>query len=504
MKTGHIRRVSGALAVAGFLVAAGLSQSQVAQADADDISLYISAPLVQGSNASGAGTLTETFDSASTGNCPASIAVGTITPTVSGDCYVDTVKSHGGASTSTATPTYGGAGSKFAATPWYASGSKSFTITFTNPVKYVGFWWSAGNSGNVVEFLNSGTVIASYDSAQMMTLVGASAPSPWPGGNGSLSAQGGATYDKGLYFGNPRGFTSATPSSPSTETNNNPFAYFNLYMNGSVTVDAVRFSGPGFEFDNLVTSTTAQTPPETAVFATSIGLNHVVTFNANCDGATGSMTAQSAASSTNLTANQFGCTGYTFTGWNTDQGGTGTPYTNQESYDFSADLTLWAQWTQDAPTTHTVTFEPNGGSGSATTQVTSGSVALDANSFTRDGYVFAGWNTQQDGQGTPYADGATFDFSADQTLWAQWDVDPNPPAPTPDAPSIDKLLNTGLSILGPAGTTGLLIAIGAPFFLLSDRFRRIRSHGALVVHKSAHVTITTPAKFFDRLRKKNK
>jgi hypothetical protein len=67
---------------------------------------------------------------------------------------------------------------------------------------------------------------------------------------------------------------------------------------------------------------------------------------------------------------------------------------------------------------------------------------------------------------------------------------------------VGNLVNTGLALLGPAGVIALLIAIGAPFFFVSERFRKIRT-AALVFHKSSHVTITSPAKFFDRLRGKN-
>ncbi len=71
-------------------------------------------------------------------------------------------------------------------------------------------------------------------------------------------------------------------------------------------------------------------------------------------------------------------------------------------------------------------------------------------------------------------------------------------------PDIAGLVNTGLALLGPAGVIALLIALGAPFFFVSERFRKIRAAGALVFHKSSHVTITSPATFFDRLRGKKK
>ena len=73
-----------------------------------------------------------------------------------------------------------------------------------------------------------------------------------------------------------------------------------------------------------------------------------------------------------------------------------------------------------ASSSYTVTFNSNGGSGAMADQSASAATALSANAFTRSGYTFAGWNTAADGSGTAYADGASFPFSANATLYAQW------------------------------------------------------------------------------------
>ena len=144
--------------------------------------------------------------------------------------------------------------------------------------------------------------------------------------------------------------------------------------------------------------------------------NHTVTFNAN--GGTGTMTSQTTNVPTALRPNTFTRTGYTFAGWNTQAGGGGTAYADGATYSFAADLTLFAQWT--ALANHTVTFNANGGTGTMTSQTTNVPTALRPNTFTRTGYTFAGWNTQAGGGGTAYADGATYSFAADLTLFAQW------------------------------------------------------------------------------------
>jgi uncharacterized repeat protein (TIGR02543 family) len=121
---------------------------------------------------------------------------------------------------------------------------------------------------------------------------------------------------------------------------------------------------------------------------------------------------------TALTTNTFTRAGYSFSGWNTIAGGTGTAYANGATYAFTVDATLYAQWS--ALPNHTVTFDANLGSGSMSNQVTNVATALTTNTFTRAGYSFSGWNTLANGTGTAYANGATYAFTVDATLYAQW------------------------------------------------------------------------------------
>ena len=74
------------------------------------------------------------------------------------------------------------------------------------------------------------------------------------------------------------------------------------------------------------------------------------------------------------------------------------------------------------PTMNTVTFEPNGGVGATMTQafISGKEATLNANTFTREGYTFNGWSTNQNGGGTTYTDGQTVTLTADTTLYAQW------------------------------------------------------------------------------------
>ncbi len=74
-----------------------------------------------------------------------------------------------------------------------------------------------------------------------------------------------------------------------------------------------------------------------------------------------------------------------------------------------------------------VAFEANTGVGSMTAQVFDSGVekALSANTFTKVGYTFDGWNTKADGSGTAYTDGQRVTFTPENdgdtvTLYAQW------------------------------------------------------------------------------------
>ena len=72
--------------------------------------------------------------------------------------------------------------------------------------------------------------------------------------------------------------------------------------------------------------------------------------------------------------------------------------------------------------THTIQFNPNGGSQSSYNQTVNEfePTALQANTFTRQDYAFDSWNTAADGTGTTYFDGAVVTLLNDLTLYAQW------------------------------------------------------------------------------------
>ena len=109
--------------------------------------------------------------------------------------------------------------------------------------------------------------------------------------------------------------------------------------------------------------------------------------------------------------------GYTFTGWYNGESEVTT------EYKISSDLNLTAKWSVN---TYTVKFNANGGNGEMTDMSFNYNEeqALTANTFTREGYTFAGWATTANGDVT-YADGQkvsnlTAEDKATVTLYAVW------------------------------------------------------------------------------------
>ena len=174
--------------------------------------------------------------------------------------------------------------------------------------------------------------------------------------------------------------------------------------------------------DGTYTGTAGSKAGDTYVYANGKwalkGNEIAITFDPN--GGAGSMKPMSVnpGVGNKLTDNTFTRENYTFTGWNTAADGTGDTYADGAIVNFSANTTLYAQWTQNP----VITFDANGGEGNMGTQTVNPGVsaALLANTFTRADYDFAGWNTKADGTGTAYADKTTIAVSANTTLYAQW------------------------------------------------------------------------------------
>ncbi|MCL2289594.1 MAG: InlB B-repeat-containing protein [Bacteroidetes bacterium] len=101
------------------------------------------------------------------------------------------------------------------------------------------------------------------------------------------------------------------------------------------------------------------------------------------------------------------------------------------------------------PITHILTFNANGGEGNMTAQVFVHNIAqnINSNTFTRTGHTFAHWNTEANGTGTTYTNGANLTLTANLTLFAQWEAEVIPAIPCPDAPTVTDIDNNTYSTI---------------------------------------------------------
>ena len=156
--------------------------------------------------------------------------------------------------------------------------------------------------------------------------------------------------------------------------------------------------------------------------------------------------------------------GYRFLGWYT------APQDNAGLYDWTRPLTgsvtVYAHWQRlQANVIYDKNASDAKGSHANTTgwQYSDVTVPSDTSkSFTRKGYVFKGWDTQADGNGTGYEDGSQVPLQdKDITLYAQWQP-------------VHTVLNPtgGISLpLLVAGGIGLLVAGVGSTLVLTRRMR---------------------------------
>lgn len=109
----------------------------------------------------------------------------------------------------------------------------STTFTLSTPSAYFGFWWSAGDVNNVVQFFNGATKVAEFKTSTLLNVI-AGDPS---------------------YKGNPENRNWNSSQS---------YAFINFFAMDGVTWDKIVFSnavgGTAFESDNYTTRVTAYNP----------------------------------------------------------------------------------------------------------------------------------------------------------------------------------------------------------------------------------------------------
>jgi len=151
--------------------------------------------------------------------------------------------------------------------------------------------------------------------------------------------------------------------------------------------------------------------------------------------------------------------GYEIIGWNTNAKGTESNKDHSETgsdegwymptddilFDGNpvGDLTLYAIWEANV---YWIDYDPNtsryGGDMERQQMKFDVEEVLTENAFTRDGYIFTGWNTEKDGTGDYYKDEATVknlcrNRDEELTLYAQWEVCDHDPIGEDDKPACE-------------------------------------------------------------------
>lgn len=334
MKTSKRKIAAVALVSAIFAIGSVIPAAQATSTGT--MALYFSAPFVTGSHVT-ASANTENFNGAS---CPTSTSW--YTATHSG-CSPEASQS--GTSTGSSEPAVGVPYSK------WANSIGGSIFTFNENVKYVGVWWLMGSNGNGLEFLDaSNNIVATLNVNEVVTFFGfANSSAVTNADTGTLNTVDGGTHLRKHYFRGP-GVYSGTVASPVINYQdsagsyaNEPWVYLNLFVSGDLAIKKLKFTGGAFEADNLTVSTVEATPRGDMVFVKGVS-GKSVQFLPGASGVTGTTALQGSNTAANLRSNGFTRTGHTFTGWNTRQDGTGTPYAAGAPYSFASDLTLYAQW----------------------------------------------------------------------------------------------------------------------------------------------------------------
>ena len=158
------------------------------------------------------GVTTETFDEQNEGYF---YGLGTAVGKIVTSGRIQPADQYGGA---------GGVGQYLTVNPGF--GTNTLTLLLDGPQAFFGFWWSAADQGNNVDFYSEGNLVGHFDSSATLAFL------------------------DNEYYGNP--------TKPFFGKNSGePYAYLNIFGTDGTTIDQVVFTntekGTGFEMDNWST-----------------------------------------------------------------------------------------------------------------------------------------------------------------------------------------------------------------------------------------------------------
>ena len=205
------------------------------------------------------------------------------------------------------------------------------------------------------------------------------------------------------------------------------------YYGQALTLSMVTPIRDGYTFNGWATSATGSavySPGESytanasrTLYATwsKVIARYTISYNAN--GGTGAPASQTKIAGRSLTLSSTIPTrsGYTFMGWGLSSSSTVASYAAGSVYSTDANTTLYAVWSRN-PSTYTISYHANGGTGapSSQTKIEDVTLTLSNNRPTRSGYTFLGWSTSGTASYATYSAGGSYTANANATLYAVW------------------------------------------------------------------------------------
>ena len=186
------------------------------------------------------------------------------------------------------------------------------------------------------------------------------------------------------------------PKGEATALNPNSFTKIGYTFSGW----SIHSSGGGIAYTNGANITTSS---NMTLYAQWTPNQYAITYELN-GGTAGADAPAKHTYGTDTTLVAPTKTGYTFGGWYTDESMVNVVSDNKLAGNgYIADIKLYAKW---IPNTYTVQFHANGGEGTMDNQSMTydAPASLAASSFTKPGYNFAGWDTDESADEVVYSD----------------------------------------------------------------------------------------------------
>jgi uncharacterized repeat protein (TIGR02543 family) len=285
---------------------------------------------------------------------------------------------------------------------------------------------TSGNYGTTITL--NGTISATtvIDSAQHAFMGWSDGSSVYQRGSTYLLGETNPTFTAiwAKIFAVRYAFNGGTPATGTTDIDSECLAAGNTCTDGQVITAHAAPTRAGYTFAGWVDQNNVAVTGSTftvasnryLLYATWTPENYAITYN-TAGGSTAPATFTRQLGQTFTVAPAPTKTGHTFTGWSD-----GTTVVNPGvTYNVSTSpVTLTAQWTTNV---YTVSYDPNGGSGTAIANVsyTYGGTAISlptVGDLIRTNYTFAGWSETPTGTSV----GTTYTPTMSRTLYVVWTV----------------------------------------------------------------------------------